>query len=174
MTGDSFSTWDGIEFTVLSRPAASADPLVMEFSLPAGCGSPPPHVHDSLTETYEVLEGTLEMLDGDEWRALESGQSFAIEPGMRHSFRNDSGATVMARNTHEPHGDFEPFIRSYAALSNEMQSAEPRSPKRAIQGARLWEDYPQMGRVTDQPMRALFPVLAAIGKLLRIAPPNPA
>lgn len=168
---DSFSTWDGIEFTVVERPGDEAGRLVMEYLLPPGCGSPPPHVHDSLVETYEILEGSLEMLDGREWRTLATGDSFSIPRGTRHTFRNTSGSDVVVRNTHEPHGDFEPFIRSFAALTLEMRSATPRTPRAAIKGAALWEAYPQMGRVTDQPMRAAFPVLTRLGGLLRIAPP---
>jgi hypothetical protein len=130
-------------------------------------------VHEDLVETYEVLDGSLEMLDGQEWRPLGPGESFAIPKGRRHSFRNTSGAAVVARNTHAPHNGFEEFIRRYAAWTHEMGGMEPRSPKAAIQGARLWVDYPLMGNVTDQPMKTAFPVLAKIGHLLGIEPPAP-
>src|SRR5829696_6569783 len=52
---------DGTVYTIIrsSRDTAGAE-LEMEWTLPARGWAPQPHVHPSLTEEYEVLEGSLD------------------------------------------------------------------------------------------------------------------
>jgi hypothetical protein len=42
----------------------------MEFTLPPGSVSPPPHVHADLTEEYEVIEGSFDVMIGSGWTTL--------------------------------------------------------------------------------------------------------
>jgi len=65
--GDRFDMVDGSSY-IVTRPAAetNGDFIEMEFVLPPGCLPPPPHVHPSQVEEYEVLEGRFDvMLDGE-------------------------------------------------------------------------------------------------------------
>ena len=58
---------DGTVYTIIrsSHETAGAE-LEMEWLLPARGWAPQPHVHPSLTEEYEVLEGSLDLLIGRE------------------------------------------------------------------------------------------------------------
>jgi hypothetical protein len=71
---------DGTVYTIVrsSHETAGAE-LEMEWSLPARGWAPQPHVHPSLTEEYEVLEGSVELLIGRAWRVLRQGDHAANE-----------------------------------------------------------------------------------------------
>jgi quercetin dioxygenase-like cupin family protein len=51
-------------------------------------GGVPPHVHPSMEETFEVLEGQLQVLAGRDWLAVDPGGSATAAPGTRHAYRN--------------------------------------------------------------------------------------
>src|SRR6056297_535100 len=60
------------------RRSDLSDPLEI-----AEAGELPPHVHPSATERYEVVSGTLHVLEGDRWSVLFAGQSHEVPPGPR-------------------------------------------------------------------------------------------
>src|SRR6478752_705378 len=100
-SGDRFGMPDGSVYVVRRPSAASGGEVVeMEFVLPAGCVPPPPHVHRHQVESYEVLEGALDVVVEGEWRTLGPGESVSVPVGALHTFRNRSGATVRVRNWH--------------------------------------------------------------------------
>ena len=166
-----YTTYDGAEYTVLERPESSDGALVMQFRLPPRAGVPPPHVHPHTVEIFEVLEGEFETLLRKEWRKLRAGESVTVEPGARHTFRNESGSEVVVRNVHEPHHDFEAYIRSIANISRETQSASPSSPAAAIRMALLWGRHEDLIRPADPPLKAAFPVLRGVGRMARMSTP---
>jgi quercetin dioxygenase-like cupin family protein len=75
--------------------------LEMEFELPVGGWAPQPHVHPRLTEEYEVLDGTFEVLVDRDWRELGPDDTASVAPGTVHSFRVGPSA-VRVRNVHRP------------------------------------------------------------------------
>ncbi len=170
---DSFTLYDGSQMVILDRPARPADPLVMRFHLVNGGGSPPPHVHPRCSETFEVEQGSLELLSNDEWTELGEGESVTVEAGQRHSFRNRSGATTVLRNVHDPHHDFEAYIRTAAALSHEYEMMAPRSPGAALRFSLLLSRHSDLIQPTDQPLRTGVPMLAALARVLRVSLPDP-
>jgi quercetin dioxygenase-like cupin family protein len=169
---DTFTTYDGSELEVLERPQGPADPLVMRFRLVHDGGTPPPHVHPSATEVFEVEEGSFEVLVGSEWRRVSAGESVTVEPGQRHTFRNKSGATVVLRNVHDPHHDFERYMRSVAAVSHELRATKP-TPAAAAKLALLWSRHDDLIRPADTPLRVAFGVLSRGARLLRVSVPEP-
>lgn len=125
-----YTTYDGSEYSVIERPESPDGALAMSFRLLPSAGSPQPHLHPHTVEVFEVLEGELEMLVGREWRMARAGESVTVDAGVRHTFRNTSGAEVIVRNVHDPHHDFDVYIRSIARVSRQMQAMTPRSPGR--------------------------------------------
>ena len=162
---DTFTTYDGSEFTVLQRPSNPEDALTMRFRFPSDCASPPPHVHPDTHETFAVEEGEFELLVGSDWRPVTAGESVSVPAGTRHTFRNRSGAPVVVHNVHEPHHDFEAYLRALAALTHELQATAPKTPKAAIRLARLWRRHADLIRPADVPLKIAMPVLNAIGGL---------
>lgn len=56
-----------------------------------GRGGPDPHFHRSITESFYVLSGTVQLFDGDAWVAASTGDFLYVPQGGIHGFRNESG-----------------------------------------------------------------------------------
>lgn len=80
---DRMLVWpDGSIYTITRSTADTGGELLeMEWELPAHGWAPQPHVHPRLTEEYQVLEGSLEVLVGSEWRKLTAGDAASVPPG---------------------------------------------------------------------------------------------
>jgi mannose-6-phosphate isomerase-like protein (cupin superfamily) len=160
---------DGSVYVVTTPTAETGGEYVgMEFILPDRCAAPPPHVHPSQFEDYEVLEGRFEILIGDEWTTLGPGESGSVPAGVLHTFRNRSGATVRVKNRHSPAGRFEEFIEAMSralAEAGVKGKADPRVPMILSQVFARYEDTLRPGRRREAiPMRAM----AGLGRLLRL------
>lgn len=169
---DTFTLYDGSEMTVLERPSGPADALVMRFRLRSGTGAPPPHVHPTATEVFEVEEGWFELFVGDEWRRVDAGESVTVEPGLRHTFRNQSGAEAVIRNVHDPHHDFEAYIRAIAAITHQQKAVDRGSLGAAVRMAALWQRHSDLIRPADRPLKIAIPVLAGAAAVLRLRIPD--
>jgi quercetin dioxygenase-like cupin family protein len=72
-----------------------------------------PHVHHEHVDSFYVLEGALtyELGPDAERVVVEAGGSIAVQPGVVHSFMNDSGADATVLNIHAPDAGFVDFMR---------------------------------------------------------------
>lgn len=174
MSDETFTQYDGVELTVLERPAGPGGRLVMRFVLPDGCGSPPAHIHPKCDETFSVQEGSFDLRLEKEWTPVAAGETVTVAAGRPHTFRNRSGARAVIENIHDPHHEFEAFIREIAALTHEARSGEPRTPMDALKAAMIFGRYPDLIQPADRPMKLAFPALRAIGRLTRVSLPAPA
>jgi mannose-6-phosphate isomerase-like protein (cupin superfamily) len=128
--GDRFPMPDGSVYHVLQPAAASGGEVVeMEFTLPSGCVPPPPHVHRSQVEDYEVLEGTFEVVVDGRWQRLTVGDTATVPVGVLHTFRNRSGAPVRVLNHHRPALRFEDFIADTWQTLRDHGVRRPRDPR---------------------------------------------
>ena len=55
-------------------------------------GGPAPHFHRSLSESFFVLDGEIELYEGTKWVTGRPGDFLFVPEGGVHAFRNDSGA----------------------------------------------------------------------------------
>jgi hypothetical protein len=85
-----------------------------------GLASSTPHIHPRLTEKYEVLAGSLDVLIGSEWRTLTAGEAASVPPGTVHTFRVGADP-VRVRNVHRPALDFEPYIKRLCSAANQRK-----------------------------------------------------
>jgi mannose-6-phosphate isomerase-like protein (cupin superfamily) len=113
------------------QPAAESggDVVEMEFVLPSGCVPPPPHLHRSQVEDYEVLEGSFEVVIDGRWRTLSSGESASVPVGAVHTFRNRSCDAVRVRNRHRPAMRFEQFIERICEVLRAADVRRKRDPR---------------------------------------------
>src|SRR5215207_7334555 len=128
--------------------------LEMEWELPAKGWAPQPHLHPCLTEEYEVLEGSLDVLIGGEWRTLTAGEAASVPPGMVHTFRVGADP-VRVRNVHRPALDFEPYIKRLCSVANRRSLGD-------LSGIR---ELPLHSRAPGRLLNAAVPALAAAGHL---------
>jgi len=73
------------------RPLTPAGALSIEIFDTTGPeqAGPPPHRHP-WDEIYVVLEGMLEVFDGDGWQPAKAGACVCIPAGQVHAYRNGS------------------------------------------------------------------------------------
>jgi mannose-6-phosphate isomerase-like protein (cupin superfamily) len=132
----------------------------------------PVHLHPSATESYEVREGELEVLVGDEWRTLGPGEKVSVPPGTSHTLRGSGKRDVAFVDTHAPAMRFESFFREFHRLvSARTVKLPPRDPRSLVLLATLFSAFPEEQRVVKPPP-AVFGALAVIGRRLGYKPPG--
>jgi quercetin dioxygenase-like cupin family protein len=87
--------------------------IVTWFRYEPGQKGPDAHIHEHHTDAFYVLEGELELSLGPDLTtmAAEPGTFVAAPPGVVHTFRNASDATVVLLNFHVPSSGFGDHIR---------------------------------------------------------------
>ncbi len=102
---------------VVSSQSTNGAYSVMEWvvapqsSTEAAPGSFGPHRHNTIEETFLVRSGELEFLVGDKVAVLGVGDFVRVPPGVRHGYRNRTGAEVNLIVTFVPGGFEELFVR---------------------------------------------------------------
>jgi mannose-6-phosphate isomerase-like protein (cupin superfamily) len=128
---------------------------------------PPVHVHPTADESYEVIDGALDVSVDGEWRTLRAGESATVPAGVPHTLRNATKETVRIVNIHRPALRFESFFREMQALigQGKIKHLPPKEPRSAIYVAMLFGQYPDEIRVVKPPS-GVFRALALVGRAL--------
>jgi mannose-6-phosphate isomerase-like protein (cupin superfamily) len=128
---------------------------------------PPVHMHPTAEESYEVVEGALDIFVDGGWRTLRSGESASVPAGVPHTLRNASTEPVRLVNIHRPALQFESFFREMHDLirRGKIKRLPPKEPRSAIYVAMLFGKYPDEIRVTKPP-NGVFRALALVGRAL--------
>jgi quercetin dioxygenase-like cupin family protein len=129
---------------------------------------PPPHLHPSSEESFEVIEGSFDVLKDGQWTTLRPGAAAAVPPGVPHTFRNGADETAKVVIRIRPAGRSEAFFRHMHKLIGEgkVKRLPPKEPRSAIYAVMLFNQYPDWTRPTG-PMNGVFKALALVGKVLR-------
>jgi len=100
------------------RSAPEMDSIVLEMTLPVG-HAPPLHVHDTLDDTWYVLEGQMAARCGDDEYLVEAGAWVSMPRGVPHTFRviGDQPARILV--VHD-HAAFRDFVRELGAPAAEL------------------------------------------------------
>ncbi len=101
--------------------------FVWEASVPP-LGGPPPHIHHTQQEAYYLLEGELEIMDGERTFAASAGSFVYIPPGVVHSFRNTASTPARMLVWMTPAG-FENFFREVGQRPRPGESAPLLGPE---------------------------------------------
>jgi quercetin dioxygenase-like cupin family protein len=128
---------------------------------------PPVHVHPTAEESYEVIEGALDISIDGAWRTLRSGESASVPAGVPHTLRNATNEQVRIVNIHRPALQFESLFREMQALiaQGKIKALPPKEPRSAIYVAMLFGKYAEEIRVVKPPS-GVFSALAVLGKAL--------
>ena len=168
-TGDRFEMPDGSVYAVTAAAADSSGDFVgMDFTLPPGSVAPPPHVHPTPAESFEVIEGALDLVVDGEWRTLTVGESASVPPGALHTFKNRSGKTVRVRNVHRPAVRFEDYIEHIYRLMKARGIKGVKDPRVPFYLSMLMLEYPDTIRPGRARERIGMGALAGIGRLVRL------
>jgi mannose-6-phosphate isomerase-like protein (cupin superfamily) len=83
-------------------------------------GHLPEHYHPTLTERWEVLEGSAGVKVDGRWHELTAADGPAdVAPGVRHELRNTSGRQARLRTEVTPAGRLEEFLTESARAARE-------------------------------------------------------
>ena len=140
--------------------------LEMEWELGPKTGGTPVHVHPHATESYEVLEGRLDVYVDGEWRTLQPGDRVTVDAGVPHTFRNASSEVTRVYNVHRPAMRFGEYFHRLDKLANSgVISSARMTPKAILHLSILMTSYPGEIRPIRPPL-AIMRVLATVGRLL--------
>jgi len=56
---------------------------------------PDPHFHRAISESFYVLEGSVKLFDGSEWRTARSGDFLHVPEGGIHGFRGGNHSRML-------------------------------------------------------------------------------
>lgn len=86
-------------------------------------GGPGPHFHRGYSESFYVLDGTVEFHDGDDWKPAGTGDFLHIPPGAIHGFRNVEGVPASMLLLFAPGAPREEYFAGLTSLGS-MGEAE--------------------------------------------------
>ncbi len=92
----------------------------MEWELAPYSGKPPLHTHPNAIETYEILEGEMEVFFNDKWSTLKKGNKATVDKGISHTFKNSTNKTVRVYNTHQPAMKFDEYFEGLCKIVNTL------------------------------------------------------
>jgi mannose-6-phosphate isomerase-like protein (cupin superfamily) len=134
----------------------------------ARLSGPPVHVHPKAAESFEVIEGSLDVFKDEEWITLRPGEAATATSGVPHTFRNASDEPAKIVHRIQPAGRSEAFFRDMHRLiqQGKLKRVPPREPGTAIHIAMLYNRYPDVIRAPGA-LNGVFKALAFIGNALR-------
>lgn len=128
------------------------------FWLPPTGPIPPLHVHPSAEESYEVVEGAIQVDVDGEWRTVGTGEKLTVPAGVHHTLRPVPDASDEAKliNVHDPALDFETLFRRFHRLSSTGAAELPPKDLRSIVNlALLFSAHPGEIRSVRPPQQVL-------------------
>lgn len=138
----------------------------MEWELAPHTGGTPVHMHPRATESYEVLEGKLDLYVDGTWRTLSAGEKASVDPGVAHTFRNVSDSRTRVYNTHAPAMRFGEYFESLHRVVHCGVIRDGRiTPKAILYMSVLMTSFKDEIRSVSPPHAAMR-VFALVGKLL--------
>jgi len=166
--GDRYAMPDGLgEYLVVrSHEETGGEYVEMEFTLPPDAFAPPPHIHPTQVEEYEVLEGSFDVMVDGEWRTLREGEKASVPAGTNHTFCMSSDRPVRVRNFHRPGGRFDDFIAEQHRFVTSDRFKGLKRPSTAMTMAIAWDDHSDLLVLTNPVLRGVFAGLARVGRLL--------
>jgi len=154
----------GLEATV-TTPSAATDGAYVEMDIvlkPRGHTNI--HYHPEQEETYEVLNGTLEVFRDGDWHKVPAGESLAVPRGAVHAFRNATETPARFLNVHRPALTFQEFLETLDRL---IRARKVKGLKGLRSGIYVSMAAVEQGTaVNTKPPQILIRGLAFIGRRL--------
>lgn len=140
--------------------------LEMEWELGPKTGGTPVHIHPHASESYEVIEGRLDVYVKNAWTTLSPGDRVTVEPGVPHTFRNAGSEVARVYNVHQPAMRFgEYFYRLNKVVNSGVVSSSGMTLEAMLHLAILMTSYP--GEIRSvRPPNAIMRAIAAVGRML--------
>jgi len=86
---------------------------------------PDPHFHRSISESFFILDGEVELYDGRGWRTAHAGDFLFVPEGGVHGFRGAGPASMLL--LFAPGAPREEYFETLAKLADQPMSEEERA-----------------------------------------------
>ena len=153
---------------VISVISETPELLVLESDYPAGCPSPPAHLHPNQDEHFEVLSGAVQAMVGNRAMILGQGDTLDIPKGTKHEFGGlpDQPGTVR--------WEIRPALRTREFLETVNRWADPATGRPStLQAALTAKEYAPEFRLANPShgtQRVLFAILAPLARMRGMTP----
>lgn len=81
-----------------------------------GPGGPGPHFHRSITESFYILDGVVELYDGTRWVEAAKGDFYFVPEGGIHGFRTTEDGSASMLILFTPGAPREDYFETLAAV----------------------------------------------------------
>jgi mannose-6-phosphate isomerase-like protein (cupin superfamily) len=160
-TGETLQLTPGEAVTIVS---STPDALTVEATYEQSNRPPPRHSHPGQDESFEVLEGSIQVRYGGEKAELTAGEKLEIPAGMSHQMWNPSEAPARVRWTTTPRARTEDWFRAIDALVAESAPADPS----ALGFAVLLSEFGDTFRLSVAPYLLTLPFIKVLGGVGRL------
>lgn len=106
-------------------------------AVPPSGGRPNGHYHRTISESFFILDGTVSLYDGEEWRDAAAGDYLYVPPGGIHGFSNVSDAPASMLILFTPGAPREAYFAELADIA-----ASGRQPTQE-EWTELWARHDQ-------------------------------
>ena len=110
----------------------SGDYDLMMAETPPNMQGPPPHLHNTLKESFLIIEGEMEFFVNGEIKVVKAGESVDIPPKTLHTFSNKSDNVCRWINIHSPKG-FRRFFDNLGIPESEENAIDKSLAPEVIQ-----------------------------------------
>jgi mannose-6-phosphate isomerase-like protein (cupin superfamily) len=120
----------GMIFHIAKTPIeTNGRTLEIEWELLPKADGTPVHIHPSAKETYQVLEGQLEVNINGQWKTLKQGDVLTVDEGVPHTFRNPLDGVTRIYNTHAPSMRFDHYFEGLSNIVTKLSSGKKEKLK---------------------------------------------
>lgn len=146
--------------------------LEMEWELAPHSSGTPVHIHPGATESYEVLEGELDLYVNGSWTTLSPGAKASVPPGVPHTFRNAGNSSTRVYNTHSPAMQFGEYFGSIDRVVRSGAVPRDRMTTKAILYLSLLMATYEAEIRSVRPPQTVVRMIARVARLLRLTIPR--
>lgn len=137
-----------------------------EWELGPKTGGTPVHTHPAALETFEVLEGKLDIYHQGAWKTLAKGETASIEKGVPHTLRNACEEWTRVTMAFQPALHYGQYFEKLEKMVNSgVLESDKMTFKALLHLSVLMTSYPDEIRSVQPPYHAMR-VFAWLGRLL--------
>jgi len=103
-----------------------------------GPGGPGPHFHRSITESFYILDGVVELYDGTQWVEAAQGDFFFVPEGGIHGFRNTEEGAASMLILFTPGAPREDYFETLAAVGRGLTMTDEERSEFMLRHDTFW------------------------------------
>jgi mannose-6-phosphate isomerase-like protein (cupin superfamily) len=154
----------GVEARIITPALDTAGAYVeMDCSADPGSGTMV-HYHPQQEESFQVMEGMLEVFQQQQWRRVQNGESLTVPMGVVHAWRNASTVPVRFLNVHRPAYGFQGHMETLDRLVKAGKVRGTNDPRSLLYMSMSAVKY--CPDVTVKPPQWVVNMMAFIGRRL--------